>query len=244
MSSLRSEKERRVCGILCITFASLMFALLVLELMMTSQGGRYTLSIEFLEKSSMSYSGGFFMIYLILGGLGFFGTMGVIEQYGHSDSVITRGVRLASLGFFLMAYWMWGALFVVQHKLTMLTDRPTNPPEWLLQVFAASDSLFALSGWGRLGPAILLYGGMSLMFWRGARLLPRAAAVVFGLVAATHVVQLIYLAVHGVGEVAHSSLDAQDIADKVLWLGDIVGFVLAGAALITEKGVFVRSRRI
>lgn len=243
MSSLRSERERRTCGILCITFAAFMFALLVLELMMTRQGGRYTLTIEFLEKSSMGYSGGFFLTYLILGGLGFFGTLGVIEQYGHSDSVITRGVRLASLAFFMSAYWMWGALFIVQQKLTMLTDRPTNPPEWLLQIFAGSDSLFALSGWGRLGPAIILYGGMAMMLWRGSRLLPRTAAGVFGVVAATHFLQLVYLSVRGAG-VSQGSFDAQDIADKLLWFGDIIGFTLAGTALITEKGVFVRSRRL
>lgn len=244
MSSLRPEDERRICGVLCICFSSLMFALLVFETLMNARGGRYTLAIEFLEKSSMGFAGGFFLTYLILGGLGLFGAFGVIEQYGHHDSLVTRAVRAAGFGFFLFSYWCWGAVFIVQHKLTLLTDRPSNPPDWLLQNFESiSDALFALFGWGRIGPALILYTGLGLMLWRGARLLPRAAAVTFLAIAIVRLLQLLYLTVRGVGAISEGSFDLLDLADKFFWFGDIVGFILAGVALITEKGIFVRTRR-
>jgi hypothetical protein len=243
MSSLRPESERRICGALCITFSAFLLALLALEQIFQSERETYTFTAEFLQMSNISYVGSLFLAYLILGALGLIGALGVIEQYGHKDNVMTHVVRLSGLAFFLLSYWVWGSIYIVQHKITTLTPNPLNPPDWLRGAYEASAALYSISGWGRLGPAMIFYFGLALMLWRGARLLPRTAAGVFAGIAVLHFLELIYMCVHGGGVPILGEATTLDIADRLMWFGDLAGFVLAGAALITEKGVFARSKR-
>lgn len=241
MSKLRTERERLVCAVLCIVFSSLLLTLVVLEtILASSDTGRYTALMAFQDRASMSYVGSLFLAHLITGGVGLYGVLGLIATYGHRESILAEGTRLVAVVFFTLSYWFWGALLIVQHKITLLAEHPTNPPDWVIQSFDASDALFALSGWGRLGPAMLLFGGLALMIWRSARLVSRSAAVLFGLMAASYLFQLLYLSLRGV---AYGEGDAAYIADVLAQAGEIIAFILAGAALFTEKGVFARQLR-
>ena len=145
-------------------------------------------------------------------------------------------VKLAALGYFVTFYWLWSAMWIVQHKITLLADVPTAAPEWVIREYSAADALWMLPAWGGLGPSIVLFGGVAWLLLRSARLLPRITAVLFALLAVSQLANLIYIGLrgfHGGGMFLWAN-DAVSTAARIL------AFVMAGAALYTERGLFAR----
>lgn len=243
-SSRTTEKERQTAAVLLVVFASLLFAAMILEVMLITNSDRNTLWTDFVSKSSLSFVMPYFLAYLVIGGAGLAGTVGLILVYGQGVGYLAELTRLAALAYFTISYWLWSAVWIVEHKLTLLAETPTDPPEWVLNAYAASDALWALPSWGSLGPAIGMFSGLAWLLWRGARLLPRAAAVAFGLMAASRFLSLIYVGITGGALGNTGDADFAFYNDAAFNVGRIVAFLLAAAALVSEKGVFSRSSRV
>lgn len=241
----RPESERQVSGVLLIVFASLLLGMVLLEtILVTTQPRPMTLSSDFVEKGNLNTVIPLFLAYLVMGGLGFVGTLGVIQVYGQAGRLAVEVVRLSSLAYFLTSYWLWAAVWMVQYKITLLTDRPTQPPEWLLNIYQASDALWALPSWGSLGPAVVLFSGMGLLLLRGARLLPRFTGWLFLTLAASKIADLVLVGVRGGALGNTGGFDFAFMNDLFFALGQIAAFILAGLSVYTERGIFVRERKI
>ena len=244
MSSRRSEKEQQIAAVLLVIFASLLLGMVLLEFLLVGTNPlKLTLGGDFLNKSRMDYVMPLFIGYLVIGAAGFIGTLGLVAVYGPEGRLETEVVKLSALGYFLSTYWLWSAVFMVQHKITLLTDKPTDPPEWLLQIYDASDALWALPSWGSLGCSLLLYGGLWLLLGRGATLLPRVASWAFLALAVSRFLNLIYVGTRGSGVVNRGGFDFAMLNDSFFMIVQVLAFFLAGAALFKEKGVFKRQSR-
>ncbi|MBP7146288.1 MAG: hypothetical protein KBD01_02000 [Acidobacteria bacterium] len=239
-----SDVERQVSGVLLIVFASLLVGMVLLDLVLNFTTPGETVHSQFVREASLSHVMPMFLAYLVVGAAGFWGTVGLVETYGQSLRLTPEVVRLSALAYFLVSYWLWSAVMIVRHKITLLTDIPTNPPDWLLQIFDASDALYALGGWGSFGPAIVLFVGLWWLLTRGARLLPRVAGWFFLAIAIGRFLSLVYIGVGGFQVANIAGMNPAYVIDVLTMLAQIVGFLLAGAAVYTEKGVFVRSHRV
>lgn len=235
MSSRRSEREQRIAAVLLVTFASLLLGMVLIEFLLVGTNPlKLTLGGDFLNKSRMVYVMPLFIGYLVIGAVAVYGPEGRLE---------TEVVKFSALGYFLSIFWLWSAVFLVQHKITLLTDKPTDPPEWLLQIYDASDALWALPSWGSLGCSLLLYGGLWLLLGRGATLLPRVASWAFLSLAVSCFLNLIYVGTRGSGVANRGGFDFGMLNDGFFTIVQVVAFFLAGAALFKEKGVFQRRSR-
>lgn len=246
MGSIGSSKERKVAATCLVAFAFLVFGMVLLEMIMiASLGGRpFTLEADFAQKADLTFIMPYFLAYLVIGGLGLVGIVGLTNVYGSSSNrkMGAEVVKLAALGYFVINYWLWSAMWLVQHKITLLAEIPTNPPEWVLRAFNASDAFWSLAGWGGLGPSIVMFLGLAWLLARGARLLPKAAAIAFLVLGVTQILLLIYVGLYGFG-IQNTTGGYAQFFDMIMTLGRIVAFMLAGAALYTEKGIFARSDR-
>jgi hypothetical protein len=239
MSSHRSEQERQVAAACLIVFATLLLGMLVLEFIMLRFLGEPTMEMDFETKANLGFIMPYFLAYLIIGGVGLVGTVGLVQTYGSGsgNKLVTDVVKLSALGYFVTYYWMWSAMWIVQHKITLLTDVPTAAPEWLIHGYSTADAFWSLPAWGGLGPSVVLFGGMAWLLSRGAQLLPRITAVLFGLLAASQLANLVYIGLRGF----HGGGLFLLANDALFTGGRILGFLLAGAALYAEKGVFART---
>jgi len=170
------------------------------------------------------------------------GTVGLLHTYGANTGFIGETVRLAALGFFSLEYWLWSAIWIVQHRITLLAESPTTPPEWLLRIFDASDALWALAGWGSIPPAILFYGGVAWLLRRSARSLPRLASYLFWALAALKFLWVVYSGLRGMQFFNVGGFTLPFLMDAAQAGLQILAFLCAGAALYREKGIFVRTR--
>lgn len=228
---------------LLIIFASLLLGALIVELILITNAERNTLWSDFVSKSSLSFVMPYFLAYLVIGATGLAGTVGLIQVYGQGQGLLAELTRLAALAYFTVSYWLWSAMWIVEYKLTLLAESPTTPPDWVLQIYSASDALWALPSWGGLGPSIVLFAGLAWLLSRGARRLPRAAALAFAILATSQFAGLVYVGISG-GALANTG--AADFAfynDAVFNIGRVVAFVLAAAAVVSEKGIFQRTTR-
>jgi hypothetical protein len=241
MNPLQQEKQRKIAAVLLIVYATLLFAMAMIETIMMS-AERMDLVTDFQRHASLNYSGSVFLVYLFIGGAGFVGTLGLMRTFGHSDSLITDGTKLCGFAHYLCAYWLYYAVDIVLHKITLLTDRPTSPSEALLQIYGAAGHLRTFAFWGSLGPSILFFVGLFLMLWRGARRLPRIAAGMFLFLAASRVLNVFYIILSGSGASSTSPYDFAYVNDLMFAIIEILAFLVAGAALFTEKGLFQRTR--
>jgi hypothetical protein len=241
MSSHRSEQEKRVAAACLVIFGTLLLGMMVLEVVMWQYLGEPNAEVDFARKASLGFVMPYFLIYLVVGGVGLVGVVGLVQVYGSSsgNKLATDVVKLSAIGYFGITYWLWSAMWIVQHRITLLAEIPTNAPEWVIQGYEVADAFRALPSWGGLGPSIVLFGGLAWLLARGARLLPRAAALVFLLLAASQLASLVYLGVRGF-EAQSYFLWAIDIFFN---FGRVVAFLLAAAALFTEKGIFARKTR-
>ncbi len=243
MGSHNQSTETRIAATCLVAFAFLLFGMVIFEAIMSAalEAQKLTWERDFLQKSKLRHVMPYFLNYLVIGGVGLFGTVGLAQVYGSSHRRITAEVvKLAGLAYFAINYWLWAAMWVVQYKITLLTDVPTNPPQWLMQAFKSSDAFWSLAGWGGQGPAIVLFLGLAWLLSRGARLLPRSAAAAFLVMGVVHFVMLVYVGLHGAG-LDNTSHGFAFLLDMTMAFGRIVAFLLAGAALYTEKGIFARS---
>ena len=237
----RSEREQQVSAVLLVAFAALLLTMVILEaILISSRPTVQTVHADFVQKASLSFVMPLFLLYLVIGGLGLVGTLGLVRVYGTSG-LARDAVQFAAAGYFVIGYWLWAATWIVQHRITRLAVIPTSPPDWLLQIYDASDSLWAFGGWGSLGPGIILFAGLALMLTRSSRVLPRSAGILFGVLAVSQFLGLAYFGVRGFG--GDGGFDFPFLNDLVFTAGRIVAYLLAAAALYTEKGIFVRSTR-
>ncbi|UCF66677.1 MAG: hypothetical protein JSV80_12905 [Acidobacteriota bacterium] len=241
MSSRRSEQERAVSATCLVVFAAFLLAMMLWNTIWYTIPTRYTLHAEFLERANAPHVMGMFLAYLVISAVGFVGVLGLVQTYGSGVGLIADVVRLSGLAFFVTNYWLWAAVFVVQHRITLLTDRPSNPPEWLLQVFDASSSLWALPSWGAITPSILFYLGCAWLLLRSSRLLPRIAAAVFALLAVSQLLVLVYAGLRGLQFYNLGGFTFAYINDLLYTGGQVVGYLFAGAAMLTERGIFSRT---
>lgn len=240
MPSLKSLRDQQVAAVTLVGYAALLLGMVLIEaILVAARPGHYTLHSDFVEKARVSFVMPLFMVYLVIGGLGLAGTLGVIRMYG-TGGLATDLVKASATAYFAIGYWLWGATWIVQHKITLLSESPTNPPDWLLQIYDASDALWSLASWGALGPQIVLYAGLGLMLWRGSRRLPRIAAILFGVLAASQMTEFVLFGLRGFNSFGRFEL----VNDIVFAVARIAAALLAAAALYTEKGVFVRTSRI
>ncbi len=240
-SQIRSEREQQISAVLLVAFAALLLAMVIIEAILLGMSPTaHTLHADFVQKANLSYVMPLFLLYLVVGGLGLVGTLGLVRAYGASG-LARDAVQFAAAGYFVIGYWLWAATWIVQHRITRLAPIPTSPPDWVLQVYDASDSLWSLGGWGALGPGMILFAGLALMLTRSSRLLPRSAGILFGVLAASQFLGLAYFGVRGFG--GDGGFDFPFLNDLVFTVGRIVAYLLAAAALYTEKGIFVRSTR-
>lgn len=243
MTRSSAQSGKKVAASCLIVFAALLLAMVILELIMVTAPGKFNLEADFLQKSNLQFIMPYFLVYLVIGGLGLIGVVGLVQTYGASHHVrlTAKVVQLAALAYFAINYWLWSAMWIVQHKITLLTSRPTAPEEWVLHAFDAADAFWSLAGWGGVGPSILLFGGLALLMMRGVTLLPKAAAGAFAVAAIVQLISLIYVGLRGVGVTNQGEFSL--LLDVILVLARISAFLLAGAALYSEKGVFVRTDR-
>ncbi len=242
MSSHQSRVERQFAAVALIVFAFLQFGMVLLELIL-AKALPLTLAADFLEKAKVSSVVFYFLVYLVTGAAGFVGVLGLVQVYQQSRRLVGEVARLSALGYFLSAYWLWSATWIVQYKVTLLTDKPTDPPDWLLRIFAASDALWSLPSWGGIGPSILLFACLGWLLWRGSRRLPKAASVLFYALAVSRFADIVYIGASGATVANVAGYDFAFYNDVFFAGGRILAFVFAGAALYTEKGVFVRTHR-
>jgi len=244
MSSRRSEKEQQVAAVLIIVFASLLLGMILLEFVLVGTNPvKRTLGGEFLSVSNINNVMPLFIGYLLIGAAGFLGTLGLIHVYGPEGRIETDAVRLAALGYFLTTYWLWSAMFIVQHKITLLAEKPTDPPEWVLEIYDASSAFWSLPSWGGLACALILFTGLWRLLGRGASLLPRVASWTFLALAVSRFLGLVYVGTLGRGLVDHGGFSFAMLNDAFFMGVQVIAFVLAAAALYREKGVFKRERR-
>ncbi len=243
MTSAHNERDRKVAAFCLIAFAFLLVSAMLLELVLVDQtGGMHNLRSEFAESANLGFLMPYFLVYLAIGAVGLIGTLGIVEIYsaGSKSRLLVELTRLAALGTFAIKYWLWSASWIVLHKVTTLTDVPTNPDPWVLEEYSSlSESIFALGGWGGLGPELVLFVGLALLLFRGARLLPRSAAICFLGAALLSVIVLVGMGLKGMA--AANTSGGMLVLDLGLHLARLAAFLLAGAAMFTEKGVFARS---
>src|SRR5512136_2090208 len=117
MPSRNPYIERQIAGVLLIVFATLLLGMVIIETMLvTTQPRPVTLYSEFIDKGKLDTVIPLFLAYLVMGGLGFVGTLGVVQIYGHGGAKLTNEVvRLTSLAYFLTSYWLWSAVWMVQY---------------------------------------------------------------------------------------------------------------------------------
>ena len=242
MSTHQSRLERQFSAVALVVFAFLQLAMVLLELIL-AKALPLTLAADFLQKAKISSVVFYFLVYLVTGAAGFVGVLGLVQVYTQSQRLVGEVARLTALAYFTVTYWLWSATWIVQYKITLLTDKPTDPPQWLLRTFAASDSLWSLTSWGGIGPSILLFACLGWLLWRGARRLPKTASVLFYALAVSRFADIVYIGASGttVGNVA--GYDFAFLNDVFFAGARILAFVFAGIALYTEKGVFVRTHR-
>lgn len=211
----------------------------------TGSPGLRTLDQYFLERSSLHNIMPLFLTYLVMGAAGFVGSIGLVHTYGAGQGLIAETVKLSAAIYFFCSYWLWSATWIVQHKITLLAENPASPSDDLLQIFAASDALWSLAGWGSFGPGIVLYAGAAWLLSRGARMLPRAAAGLMAALAVSQFLSFLFVGLRGFGvtNVEGAGFDFAFLNDILFTVGRILAFLFAAAALYTEKGIFVRSRR-
>lgn len=233
-----SEKDKQVAAVCLIVFATLLLAMVLLEAIMLQYLGEPSMDVDFETKSNLGFVMPYFLAYLVIGAVGLVGVVGLIQTYGSGSThgLIREVVKLAALGYFVTFYWLWSAMWIVQHRITLLTDVPTAAPEWLLREYEAADAMWLLPSWGGLGPSVVLFLGLAWLMLRGERLLPRIAAGLFALLAVSQFANLIYFGLRGL----HGGGMFLWVNDALFTGGRILAFVTAGAALITEKAVFTR----
>ncbi len=243
MTGAHSRTEQRVAATCLIVFASLLMAMVVVEMIMVTSPERFTLQADFLQKANLHFVMPYFLAYLVIGGLGLVGVTGLVMVYGQSQHyrMTARVAQACALAYFAINYWLWSAMWIVQHKITLLTRHPTHPEDWVAQIFDAADAFWSLAGWGGMGPAILLFATLGLLMLRGVHLLTRAAAWTFIALAVLQFVSLVYVGLRGFGISNEGEFSL--ILDLLLVAGRILAFLLAGTALYVEKGVFSRSGR-
>jgi hypothetical protein len=240
MSSSRSgsTQDKQIAAVCLIVFATLLLGMVVLEAIMLNYLGEPSMAVDFETKANLGFVMPYFLAYLIIGGVGLVGVIGLVQTYGSGSSskLVPDLVKLAALGYFVTFYWLWSAMWIVQHKITLMADVPTAAPEWVIREYTAADALWMLPAWGGLGPSIVLFGGLAWLLLRGARLLPRITAILFALLAISQLANLIYIGLrgfHGGGMFLWAN-------DAVFTAARILAFVMAGAALYTERGLFAR----
>ncbi len=239
--SPKSERERQISAVLLVAYAALMLGLVILEFaLVEGRPIRMTLQGEFLEKSSLSYVMSLFLAYLVIGGLGFVGTIGLVRTYGSGAGLLADVATYSAVAYFVTSYWLWSAVWIVQHKITLLTTNPTNPDEWLLHIFDASNALWALPAWGSFGAALTMFVSVGLLLLRGARQLPQWSGWGFLVLAVSQFASLVYVGLRGFGVSGPFAF----YNDTLLTFGRIAVFVMAAAALYGEEGLFVRTRRV
>lgn len=241
--SVRSEKERQIASVLLVVFSSLLFGMMIVEIILMTNTGTNSLWADFVNKSNIGFVMPYFLAYLVLGGVGLAGSVGLIHTYGSGQGFYAEFIRLSAVAYFTVAYWLWSAVWIVEHKLTLLTDSPTNPDDWVLQIYDSSAALWALPSWGSFGPSLVFFGGMAWLLSRGARLLPRAAAACFAFLALSRLVSLVYIGVSNAGTANTGQADFAFVNDALFNVLRIVAFLLAAASLLTEKGIFARKAR-
>ncbi|RMG48213.1 MAG: hypothetical protein D6718_02260 [Acidobacteria bacterium] len=243
MSTRRSEQERRVAATCLIVFACFLLAVVLWNTIQYKLPTRYDLNAEFLDKANASKSIGIFFCYLVVSSLGFAGVVGLVHTYGVNMGLFAETVRLAATAYFALNYWLWSAIWIVQHRITLLTETPTNPPDWLLRIFDASDALWALAGWGSIPPGILFSGGVAWLLRRSSRLIPRLAAGMFAALAALQLLWVIYSGLRGLQFFNVGGFTLPYLMDAAQALLQILAYLCAGVALYREKGIFVRTAR-
>lgn len=238
MPTAEAGRDKQVAAACLIVFATLLLGMVTLEAVMLKYLGEPSIEVDFETKANLGFIMPYFLAYLVIGAVGLIGVVGLIQTYGagSGNKLVTDVVKLSALGYFVTFYWMWSAVWIVQHKITLLSDVPTAAPEWLIRDYSVSDSLWALPAWGGLGPSVVFFGGLAWMLFRGARLLPRIAAGLFALLAVSQMVNLVYIGLRGF----HSGGTFLWANDAVFTVARILAFLMAGAALYTEKGVFAR----
>ncbi len=242
--TLKAEKEQRVSAALLVAFAALLLAMMVVELIMVgSSSGAQTSYNDFVQNASLSYVMSLFLAYLVIGILGFVGTLGLVRTYGGGTGLLGDVARYSCALYFFSSYWLWSTTWIVQHKITLLTSRPTTPPEWLLQIYEASDALWSFGSWAAMGPSFVLFVSVGLLLLRGARQLPRWAGWGFIVLAVSQFLGLAFVGARGFGVANAGHLNFATLNDWVFTLGRVVVFLLAAASLYSERGVFVRTRR-
>jgi hypothetical protein len=239
----RPELERQVASVLLAVFASLLLGLTLLEVILTTNAPRATVWSDFIEKSNIGFVMPYFLAYLVIGAAGLAGTLGLVGVYGQGVGLAAELVRFSALAYFTLSYWLWSAMWIVQHKLTLLAEVPTSPPPQVLEMYDAFDALWALPAWGALGPEVGLFIGLAWLLSRGVRLLPRAAAALFAFLALSRLAGLVFIGISSpsVANVAEPGFAFYN--DLAFTIGRILAFLLAAAALLTEKGIFGRTRR-
>lgn len=246
MPSKNPYIERQIAGFLLIILATgLLLMVLIETFLVTSSPIPLTLHSDFIQKARLDFVLPKFLAYMVMGGLGLVGTLGVVQIYGHGGARLTNEVvRLAGLAYFVTSFWLWSAVWMVQYKITLLAEGPTQPPEWLIQIYQASDALWALPSWGSLGPAIVFFAGMGILLLRGARLLPRVAGGVFIALAVSKFADLVLVGVRG-GAIGNTGgMDFAFLNDIFFAIGQIIAFILAGLSVHSERGIFMREQKL
>jgi hypothetical protein len=243
MSTRRADQEKQVSTVMLVVFATGLLGMLIVEMILATSATRYTLITDFTSKANLANVLPYFFAYLVLGGAGLAGTLGLVQVYGQGAGLVTEFVRYCAVAYFAIRYWLWSAVWIVQHKVTLLTDQPTNPPDELLTIYDAFDAVWALPSWGGIGPAVFLFAGVAWLLNRGARLLPRLGAALFALLALSQLLSLVLIGMSGAVIVNTSSASFAFFNDAAFNVGRVVAFIVAAAALISERGVFRRTRR-
>ncbi|GAB4369022.1 MAG: hypothetical protein Kow0062_02620 [Acidobacteriota bacterium] len=239
-----TERERQTAAVLLVVFSALTLGMLIFEVILATNTEPNTTWSDFVSKSRISFVMPYFLAYLVIGAAGFAGTVGLVQVYGQGQALLSEIVRLSALAYFTVSCWLWSAVWIVEHKITLLTDTPTAAPEWLLRIYDATGALWALPSWGSLGPAIVTFAGLAWLLNRGVTLLARSSAALFALLAVSRIVDLVYLGVTE-GNVANTgAIDFAFVNDLLFATGRIGAFLLAAAALFVEKGVFRRRTRV
>ncbi|MCU0231017.1 MAG: hypothetical protein MUC67_06520, partial [Acidobacteria bacterium] len=173
MSTRRSEKEQQIAAVLLITFSSLLLGMLLLEFILVGTNPlKLTLGGDFLNKSRMDYVMPLIIGYLVIGAAGFVGTLGLAAVYGPEGRLETEVVKFSALGYFLTSYWLWSAVFMVQHKITLLAEKPTDPPEWLL-LGRGATLLPRVASWAFLALAVSRFLDLISVGTRGSGVVNR-----------------------------------------------------------------------
>jgi hypothetical protein len=244
MLNLRGERERQVSAVLLVTYAALMLAMIVIELaMLSARDEPYNVTTDFAQKADLSYVMSLFLAYLVIGAVGLIGTIGLIRTYGQGTGLVHDVARFMAITYFFCSYWLWSAMWIVQHKLTLLADTPTNPPEWVIQVFSASDAFWSIASWGAIGPSLLMFVALGMILLRGARPICRWSGYGFLALAASQFLSLAYVGVRGFGLADVGRMSFSFLNDMFFTFGRIAVYLAAASSLFTEKGILLRSHR-